>query len=128
MVRASLIFASIATSAGACELVEAIAALEPASGAKTCAAYRSEGGNQSISCHWEFAFRDPKALEFSDHLTAQISSCAGGLPAARDQKVNHPDSYDLRTFASSNGTFFTSVKDKGALQKTLVFLRFEPSP
>ena len=43
-----------------------------------------------------------------------------------DQPVNHPDSYDLREWDTPDGTFAISVKDKGGLNRTLVFFRLEP--
>ena len=40
--------------------------------------------------------------------------------------VNHPDSYDLHEWRTPSGTYAISVKDKGALNRTLVFLRYAP--
>jgi hypothetical protein len=46
---------------------------------------------------------------------------------ATDQSVNHPDAYDLRLFRLDGAEFAVSLKDKGALQQTLVFLRVPQS-
>ena len=39
--------------------------------------------------------------------------------------VNHPDSYDLRQYAWEGGVVSLSLKDKGALGATMVFLRMQ---
>jgi hypothetical protein len=39
--------------------------------------------------------------------------------------VNHPDSFDLLEWQGADGVYRVSVKDKGGLNRTLVFLGFE---
>lgn len=91
-----------------------------------CATYLTAAATTGASCHWTFGFRDPAALTFADELWTELTVCRGGAHRADDQRVNHPDSYDLREWAAERGVYAISVKDKGALNSTLVFLRFEP--
>ncbi|MGR3513153.1 MAG: hypothetical protein ACU0GG_10335 [Paracoccaceae bacterium] len=108
------------------ETLDAFAVTDtPPSGA-TCSTYLTATAAKGVSCHWAFAFRDKKGLLFADELWATLSTCRAGDRLGADQIVNHPDSYDLREWRTSSGTYAISVKDKGALNRTLVFLRFEP--
>ena len=91
----------------------------------TCALYLSDTGTTGTSCHWEFPFRDQAALTFSDVLWQSLATCRAGRPLGADQPVNHPDSYELREWATPTGTYAISVKDKGALDRTMVFFRLE---
>jgi len=97
----------------------------PAPGA-TCQTYTTTQGDAGIACRWAFGFRDPVATEFADKLWSGLSMCTGNDPVATDAPVNHPDSYGLRTMHTPDGTVSVSVKDKGGLTKTFVFLRHEP--
>lgn len=91
-----------------------------------CATYLASAGTTGTSCHWRFSFRDVAANTLSDDLWRQLTSCRRGASPDAEQPVNHPDSYDLREWRTAEGTYAISVKDKGALGLTLVFLRFEP--
>lgn len=81
------------------------------------------GGGRQVHCGTSFAYRAPAASQaFAQTITA-VTNCLG--PDSRviqDQDVNHPDFYDLKTFTSQNQTITVSLKDKGALQQTLVFV------
>ena len=58
-----------------------------------------------------------------------VTSCFGaGAVVSSDTGVNHPDTYDLQMFRTVAGTVSVSLKDKGALQQTYVFLRIEKTP
>ncbi len=43
-----------------------------------------------------------------------------------ETQVNHPDSYYLRAWVHGRHVYTVSVKDKAALNRTLVFIRLEP--
>lgn len=94
----------------------------------TCSTYLTEAAQTANSCAWEFPFRDPKAISFAETLWQTTNACRSGTSKGPDQQVNHPDSYDLRIWETTTGNFALSVKDKGQLNRTLVFFRFEPRP
>lgn len=81
-------------------------------------------GAQDLHCRWTFAYRAEAAqVAFQDIIT-DVSACLGpDAVQSTDQSVNHPDAYDLRLFALGDLTYAVSLKDKGALQQTLVFVR-----
>jgi len=93
----------------------------------TCATYLTEAGTTGTSCHWSFSFRDPIAKDEAAQIWAALATCRPNGTSASDQPVNHPDSYDLRAWRTEAATYAISVKDKGALNRTLVFLRVEPN-
>jgi hypothetical protein len=65
-----------------------------------------------------------QSLDAFESLLGQVEACANPI-AADPSSVNHPDSYDLRQFSSGVGMISVSLKDKGALNQTYVFLRVE---
>lgn len=88
-----------------------------------CKTSLSLEGGTSLHCMWVFPYRaDTAALAFEALLT-EIGSC-GAVSVVQDQNVNHPDFYDLRLFNFAADTVGISLKDKGALSQTLVFLTF----
>ena len=91
-----------------------------------CSDYLTTTGKTGVSCRWTFGFRDEAAKARADLLSLTLQSCRDGLQKAKDQTVNHPDSYDLFEWQSPLGIYAISLKDKTALKQTLVFLRFEP--
>lgn len=76
-------------------------------------------------CLWSHGYRDPAARARFDALSAALEACLGHA-ISQDAPVNHPDSYVLRQFGQGAGTVYLSIKDKAALQRTLVFLRTGP--
>jgi hypothetical protein len=44
-----------------------------------------------------------------------------------DSDVNHPDFYDLRTYDFPQGKVHASIKDKGGLDRTIIFVRIVPN-
>lgn len=114
--------------AGTCARVDAMRAYE-VSGvsppAAICQRYLGEAGRAGASCHWGFPYRDAAAQAAAAEIWAEIQACLAGHSAERDAGVNHPDSYDLRIWQSDDETFAVAVKDKAALNRTLVFLRWE---
>lgn len=109
--------------AGECSaLLRFVTGAEEPKGA-TCSTSRVLGGGQSTDCYWSFAFRaDAARKEFSD-LGHLLRLCAEGEVTVEGASVNHPDSYDQLTTQIAGRDVSLSLKDKGALGKTLIFLR-----
>lgn len=105
--------------------LEAYAVSKTAPAGATCSTFLSEAALTGVSCYWEFPFRDDKATLLAKSLWSIVQQCHPGVEKGPDQLVNHPDSYDLRNWISGNKIFHVSVKDKGQLERTLVFLRLE---
>lgn len=93
-----------------------------------CSQYRTLNASAGVSCYWEFSLRDGQATRFADAMWSEIKTCRNGQTSASDLRVNHPDSYLLREWASDAGTYSVSIKDKIALNRTLVFVRFDKLP
>ena len=89
-----------------------------------CATYLAQSG-PGVSCHWAFAYRDLAAPALADTLWQTLTTCRDGRATGEDLPVNHPDSYALREWVSGGATYHVTVKDKGAENRTLVFLRVE---
>ena len=93
-----------------------------------CQTYAVQTPGDSTACHWAFGYRSHEAIERAEEIWAHVSQCYPGTEQARDQIVNHPDSYLPRTWLGEKAARTVSVKDKAQLNKTLVFLRIEPLP
>jgi len=92
----------------------------------SCTAGQGLGGTAFVHCAIDFDFRAPAALEALEVITDALVSCPQtSREDFTDQKVNHPDSYTLRKFTQGAHEISLSLKDKGALQKTYVFLRVD---
>mgnify|MGYP001804873815 CR=1 FL=1 len=92
----------------------------------TCRVAREADG-EALFCFSEHGFRSENATETAARLERTLIGCFGeGVTITLDDEVNHPDSYVAKTFAKDSGALSLSVKDKGALGKTLVFLRGAP--
>jgi len=78
-------------------------------------------GARSLHCMWKFDYRSDAAGRAFETLLEKVETC-GSEAARKDQNVNHPDFYDLRLFKIGQREVGVSIKDKGALQQTLVFL------
>jgi hypothetical protein len=86
-------------------------------------------GGIAHHCGWPFAFRASEARAAFEAMLDSVAECLGeGAEVTSDLGVNHPDTYDLKTFHAEAGTVSVSLKDKGALQQTYVFLRIEKAP
>ena len=137
-----LAFASNATLAAASDLCSTVEALTAEAGANfadrpitgnfnpglpngaQCAVLLQLGGVRALNCQWGFSFRNPDAWKSFERLSGQIRECSGvAVLIDQDQLVNHPDTYDLRKFDWNGAIIDVSLKDKGALQQTFVFLR-----
>lgn len=86
-----------------------------------CRVSLNMGGARSLHCMWAFDYRAAAAKEAFGALLDQMRACAAE-DSTRDPDVNHPDFYDLRLFELGPREASISLKDKGALQQTLVFL------
>lgn len=75
-------------------------------------------------CIWEFEFRAPQAYATFTQLDAQLQACFGqkGQP---DTGVNHPDSYTQHRYDFENIVVRVSLKGKGALGLSYVFVAVE---
>ena len=73
-------------------------------------------------CRWSFAYRSAAAQETFDRIADHLSECLGA-PRAEEAPVNHPDSYRLIQFETTDAVIFLSLKDKASLQRSFVFLR-----
>ena len=93
-----------------------------------CSTSLAQSGQTSINCAWPFAYRASDATQAFDALIDDVPACFETQQAAiNDKDVNHPDFYDLRIFEVPEGEIGISLKDKGGLQKTYVFLRVTPA-
>ena len=94
-----------------------------------CTTSLSQTGARAVNCAWPFAYRSDEAQAAFDGILSEVRKCLGAdAIVSRDQGVNHPDFYDLREFRFQRGEVGVSIKDKGALQQTYVFLRVQGLP
>ncbi len=90
----------------------------------TCSPLRVLGAQPQQLCQAEFDFRSDAARDEYVRISAEMLKCFG-KEAQREvgPAVNHPDSYDQTVFEVDGEEISVALKDKGALQKTYVFLR-----
>ena len=100
-------------------------AIVPVLQGQTCSEVLGE--SKEYFCSFEFPFRSEAAKTLYDEYVDELKVCynwgeyAGWTVSA---PVNHPDSYAQTTFDHYKGAQFSvALKDKGALQKTYVFVR-----
>ncbi|WP_415918984.1 hypothetical protein [Tateyamaria sp. SN6-1] len=93
----------------------------------TCTTSLDLTGARSLNCRWPFDYRAKGATDTFTDLLDVTTKCLN-TDGLSDQGVNHPDSYDLRTFNTDSAQVSISIKDKGALQQTFIFLRVAPRP
>lgn len=80
------------------------------------------GGIIAVTCGWAYSYRSDAALGTFAMLLNDVEACGKAI-VGDESLVSHPDSYDLRLFAVGSAEISVSLKDKGALQQTWVFLR-----
>lgn len=117
-----------ADSAGQCErvvAVESYASTGTAPAGSACNTFVGLSADTGVSCYWEFSYRNDAAVLLADALWSEITGCRAGIQSEPDQRVNHPDSYDLKELTAGRDVYRVSVKDKGGQNRTLVFVRFE---
>ncbi len=105
--------------------IEDFASTNTAPTGATCSLFLGQSARTGVSCHWEYSFRDAAAPRQAKEMWSGLRHCRAGIEPEPDQLVNHPDSYDLKEWISKTGIYSISVKDKGQLERTLVFFRYE---
>ncbi len=94
-------------------------------GASYCTVTKQSKSNW-YHCGWEFPHRATRAYDTFDELVSRLNDCIGQQATLHeDQSVNHPDFYALRRFELQQADVSVSVKDKGALGSTFVFIRVQ---
>lgn len=97
------------------------------SGSATCTLARSHLMPPAAHCNWAYPFRSPQATGAFEALFDEVAVCLGpDATPTSDDGVNHPDTYDLRRFEGQGMAVDVSLKDKGALQQSYVFLKVGP--
>ena len=67
-------------------------------------------------------------MAFED-LVGAVADCGKvRQPKKAAADVNHPDSFDQKVFDVGAGRVSVSLKDKGALQQTYIFVRATAKP
>lgn len=95
------------------------------SGASTCSVAKALKGS-SYHCRWKFPYRARQAYDTFDGFVRGVNDCIGRQATVHgDQSVNHPDYYALRRYETEQAVVSVSVKDKGALGSTFVFIRVQ---
>ncbi len=102
------------------DVAEAKAVFAPDSA--TCSVAEQTSG-ETLFCYAEHPFRSETATVQATRIETEINACFNAPTRRADTEVNHPDSYVARWFDVDGARISLSVKDKGALGKTLVFLR-----
>ncbi len=96
-----------------------------ATGADSCTGELGLNSQKSLVCRWDFDFRENASSALFQALITEAQSCFGAdTELAADKQVNHPDSYTLKRFQVGELVLNISLKDKTALEKTLVFVRY----
>lgn len=93
-----------------------------------CATSRALSGPVSNHCYWSFPYRSALATQSFETLVQRVTKCANAQVHSKEDTVNHPDTYDLRRFTIAGKIVDVSLKDKAALQQTIVFLRVSGAP
>lgn len=137
MIRCALgviVLASTAQADPFCDALTELATTQASPGlnlpntdtAANCQTSLMLGGGSQVHCGWSFEYRTPAAQDAFAQTIVAVTNCLGpDTRATLDQDVNHPDFYDLQTFDADERVISVSLKDKGALQQTLVFIRIE---
>jgi hypothetical protein len=102
------------------------AAMTVSERAAECRTSLALSGGSHVHCNWSFGYRSDQAKQVFQGLISAVATCLGPEAAmTTESSVNHPDAYDLRMFDRGGQEFAVSLKDKGALQQTLVFVRVQ---
>ena len=89
-----------------------------------CGASTFMSGVRSAHCAWSFSYRSRDATQAFQSLSQSLATCGDlVVPKKAAKGVNHPDSFEQHLFKVDGGYVSVSLKDKGALQQTYVFLR-----
>lgn len=88
----------------------------------SCGTAKGMDGKISNHCYWAFDFRSDSAKVAYRTLHQKFSECSQTQGDMRDEGVNHPDSYTLENFDFGTHDIALSLKDKAALNQTLMFV------
>ena len=95
----------------------------PLPDAEKCMMAQSLSGGNAYHCSWKFPYRDVAANVTFNTFNQMMRDCfSDGVEAIEDLGVNHPDSYHQRQFFVDQAVVRVSIKDKGTLQETYVFI------
>ena len=97
-------------------------------GDATCTTSRVLGGGTSRDCFVAYDFRSEEARQEFNALGELLEICAEAPVVREGALVNHPDSYTQVTAQVEGRSVSLSLKDKGALGQTLIFLRRTQAP
>tara|TARA_R110002094_G_scaffold184797_9_gene161549 strand:+ start:3045 stop:3434 length:390 start_codon:yes stop_codon:yes gene_type:complete len=89
----------------------------------SCSRSVAMGGGTSWDCYWRFEYRSVAASQSFKYLADVLAQCASGPVNAERSSVNHPDSFDQIIGTAFGRQLSVSLKDKGGLGQSLVFLR-----
>lgn len=90
---------------------------------RACDLVRSGDGLDQYFCSKEFEFRSNAATVAYEAYVGEIRACFSATEVPIGPAVNHPDSYHQTVFSVEGRHISVALKDKGALQKTYVFVR-----
>ena len=91
--------------------------------AATCSSSKVLGGSVSIDCYWVFDYRADEAQRSFQKMVEDLALCVDDGLHKEATSVNHPDSFDQVTGHLGGQDVSLSLKDKGGLGQTLIFLR-----
>ncbi len=79
---------------------------------------------KSFYCAWAHPLRSGEARAAYARIEAALAACLGPRAAvAGDRGVNHPDTYEARSYQQDGASVTVALKDKAALGRSFVFLR-----
>ena len=91
--------------------------------ADNCRMVYALAGGKAFHCSWKFPYREGAATAKFKGFNQTLRTCFdGGTEVLLDEGVNHPDSYAQRQHMIEGVAVSVSIKDKGALQETYVFI------
>jgi len=92
-------------------------------GATFCQTSQDASGGAAFHCGWGYEYRSAAANTAFDQVVGQVKMCLTPQEVTEaGAQVNHPDSFDQRHYTVDGVRISLSLKDKGALQQTYVFL------
>jgi hypothetical protein len=95
----------------------------------TCQTILLISGQYQRSCYRSYPYRSGDARAAFASIGFELADCLGAKAVQSvDRSVNHPDSYELHRYQLNGVEYAVSLKDKAALQQTLVFLRVPQQP
>ena len=90
--------------------------------AESCVKAQVLGQGVTVNCRWGFDYRSAGLEESFEHLSDTIANCFKITAQKSDHPVSHPDYYKLRQYEASGRMISVSIKDKGALEHSFIFV------